>query len=493
MNILMVYPEFPDTFWSFKHALRFVRKKASSPPLGLITLAAMLPSEWQKRLVDVNTRPLLLSDLEWADLVFISAMVVQKESAIEILKKCKEVGKTVVAGGPLFTSGWQDFNNFVDHFVLNEAEITLPLFLSDLDAHKLQKVYSTGEFCDLSLTPVPSWELVDLKSYDSLSIQFSRGCPFNCDFCNITTLLGHKPRVKSVNQIIAELDLMYQLGWRRNIFFVDDNFIGNKRVLKEEILPALIAWRKGKSGCQFITEASINLADDDDLMQLMTQAGFKSVFVGIETPDEAGLTDCKKFQNKNRDLISSVKKMQQNGLQVMGGFIVGFDTDTVSIFKRQIEFIQTSGIVTAMVGLLQAPAGTELFRRLKAEGRIISGMSGDNADGSTNIIPKMEIDDLMEGYRHILSEIYSPRLFYERVSTFLEYYKPVTAAVKVQAEEIYAFFLSIWKLGILGKERKYYWKMFFNTLRNSPEKFPLAITLSIYGYHFRKVMEKILI
>lgn len=493
MNILMVYPEFPDTFWSFKHALRFVRKKASSPPLGLITLAAMLPSEWQKRLVDVNTRPLLLSDLEWADLVFISAMVVQKESAIEILKKCKEVGKTVVAGGPLFTSGWQDFNNFVDHFVLNEAEITLPLFLSDLDAHKLQKVYSTGEFCDLSLTPVPSWELVDLKSYDSLSIQFSRGCPFNCDFCNITTLLGHKPRVKSVNQIIAELDLMYQLGWRRNIFFVDDNFIGNKRVLKEEILPALIAWRKGKSGCQFITEASINLADDDDLMQLMTQAGFKSVFVGIETPDEAGLTDCKKFQNKNRDLISSVKKMQQNGLQVMGGFIVGFDTDTVSIFKRQIEFIQTSGIVTAMVGLLQAPAGTELFRRLKAEGRIISGMSGDNADGSTNIIPKMEIDDLMEGYRHILSEIYSPRLFYERVSTFLEYYKPVTAAVKVQAEEIYAFFLSIWKLGILGKERKYYWKMFFNTLRNSPEKFPLAITLSIYGYHFRKVMKKVLV
>jgi len=492
MNILMIYPEFPDTFWSFKHALRFVRKKASSPPLGLITVASMLPAEWKKRLVDVNIKPLQRSDLEWADLVFISAMVVQKQSAVEILQKCKEAGKTVVAGGPLFTSAYTDYLDIVDHFVLNEAEITLPQFLADLELHKPQKVYSTEGYCDLSRTPVPSWDLVDLKNYDSLSIQFSRGCPFNCDFCNITSLLGRIPRVKTADQIIEELDLMYSLGWRRNIFFVDDNFIGNKKILKNEILPALIKWREGKSGCQFITEASVNLADDDELMELMTRAGFKSVFVGIETPDEAGLADCKKYQNKNRDLISSVKKMQQSGLQVMGGFIVGFDTDTVSIFKRQIDFIQRSGIVTAMVGLLQAPAGTELFHRLKSEGRIVSGMSGDNADGSTNIIPKMDMQELISGYRQILAEIYSPRLFYERVSTFLFEYKPVATAVKVQAEEIYAFFLSIWKLGILGRERKYYWKLFFDTLKKAPEKFPLAITFSIYGYHFRKVMDKVI-
>ena len=492
MNILMIYPEFPDTFWSFKHALRFVRKKASSPPLGLITVASMLPAEWKKRLVDVNIKPLQRSDLEWADLVFISAMVVQKQSAVEILQKCKDAGKTVVAGGPLFTSAYTDYLDIVDHFVLNEAEITLPQFLADLELHKPQKVYSTEGYCDLSITPVPSWDLVDLKNYDSLSIQFSRGCPFNCDFCNITSLLGRIPRVKTADQIIEELDLMYSLGWRRNIFFVDDNFIGNKKILKNEILPALIKWREGKSGCQFITEASVNLADDDELMELMTRAGFKSVFVGIETPDEAGLADCKKYQNKNRDLISSVKKMQQSGLQVMGGFIVGFDTDTVSIFKRQIDFIQRSGIVTAMVGLLQAPAGTELFHRLKSEGRIVSGMSGDNADGSTNIIPKMDMQELISGYRQILAEIYSPRLFYERVSTFLYEYKPVATTVKVQAEEIYAFFLSIWKLGILGRERKYYWKLFFDTLKKAPEKFPLAITFSIYGYHFRKVMDKVI-
>lgn len=492
MNILMIYPEFPDTFWSFKHALRFVRKKASSPPLGLITVASMLPAEWKKRLVDVNIKPLQRSDLEWADLVFISAMVVQKQSAVEILQKCKEAGKTVVAGGPLFTSAYTDYLDIVDHFVLNEAEITLPQFLADLELHKPQKVYSTEGYCDLSITPVPSWDLVDLKNYDSLSIQFSRGCPFNCDFCNITSLLGRIPRVKTADQIIEELDLMYSLGWRRNIFFVDDNFIGNKKILKNEILPALIKWREGKSGCQFITEASVNLADDDELMELMTRAGFKSVFVGIETPDEAGLADCKKYQNKNRDLISSVKKMQQSGLQVMGGFIVGFDTDTVSIFKRQIDFIQRSGIVTAMVGLLQAPAGTELFHRLISEGRIVSGMSGDNADGSTNIIPKMDMQELISGYRQILAEIYSPRLFYERVSTFLYEYKPVATTVKVQAEEIYAFFLSIWKLGILGRERKYYWKLFFDTLKKAPEKFPLAITFSIYGYHFRKVMDKVI-
>ncbi len=490
MKILLVYPEFPDTFWSFKHALRFIKKKSSSPPLGLITIAAMLPKEWEKRLVDINVKKLSQTDLNWADIVFVSAMIVQKESAHEVFSMCKAAGKPVVAGGPLFTAEPENFADEVDYFVLNEAEITLPRFLKDYSLGNPQKMYATNEFCSLNDTPVPQWDLVDMQYYDSLSIQFSRGCPFNCDFCNITTLLGHIPRVKTAKQIIAELDLMYHLGWRRNVFFVDDNFIGNKRILKDEILPALIDWRKGKTGSQFITEASINLADDEELMNLMTKAGFKSVFVGIETPDEESLTECKKFQNKNRDLVEAVQKMQKFGLQVMGGFIVGFDNDTENIFKKQIEFIQKSGIVTAMVGLLQAPVGTALYKRMQAEGRIISGMSGDNADGTTNIVPKMEIGTLLTGYQHILSEIYSPRLFYERVAKFLENYKPVAATVKVHSEEIYAFFLSIWKLGILGKERKYYWKLFFNTLFKSPEKFSLAITFSIYGYHFRKINEK---
>ncbi|MEN6522101.1 MAG: B12-binding domain-containing radical SAM protein [Anaerolineaceae bacterium] len=489
MNVLLLYPEFPDTFWSFKHALRFINKEASSPPLGLITVAAMLPEAWNKRLIDLNVRNLKDSDIKWADLVFVSAMIIQKKSTREVFLRCKEQNKKIVAGGPLFTAEYEEFEDLVDHFVLNEAEITLQPFLQDFQNGTAKKLYQTNEFCDIKDSPIPQWNLIDLKKYDSLSIQFSRGCPFNCDFCNITALLGHKPRIKTAQQIINELDLMYSLGWRRNIFFVDDNFIGNKRILKEEILPALIEWHKNKTGCQFITEASVNLADDEELMKLMVEAGFKSVFVGIETPSEEGLTECQKTQNKNRDLVQTVKEMQHAGLQVMGGFIVGFDSDNENIFKRQIEFIQQSGIVTAMVGLLQAPIGTKLYQRLQTEGRIVSDMSGDNADGTTNIIPKMDLVSLKDGYFEILREIYSPKLFYERVANCLASYQPAVQAVQLEANEIYAFFRSIWKLGILGKERKYYWKLFFHTLFHEPKKFPLAITFSIYGYHFRKVFE----
>lgn len=488
MNILMVYPEFPDTFWSFKHALGFIGKKASSPPLGLVTIAAMLPKKWNKRLVDMNVTRLQQSDLEWADYVFISGMVVQRESAYRVIQQAKQSGVKVVAGGPLFTAEWERFEQ-VDYFVLNEGEITLPQFLADLEKGSPQRVYSTTHFPDITQTPAPMWELIDLSQYDSMSIQFSRGCPFSCDFCNITALLGHRPRTKTAEQIITELNNLYALGWRRNIFFVDDNFIGNKRVLKESILPALIEWRRGKTGCLFITEASINLADDQELLDLMVKAGFVSVFVGIETPDEDGLVECHKLQNKGRNLVESVIRLQRHGIEVMGGFIIGFDSDTTSIFKRQIDFIQHSGIVTAMVGLLQAPYGTELYRRLKGEGRVIEEMTGDNADGLTNIIPKMDLKLLQEGYLEILEGIYSPKPFYERVKRFLENYQPIRAPKHLELQEILAFFRSIYLLGILGKERIEYWRLFFWALFNQPHKFPLAITLSIYGYHFKKVFE----
>jgi radical SAM superfamily enzyme YgiQ (UPF0313 family) len=489
MNILLVYPEFPDTFWSFKYALRFVGKKASSPPLGLVTIAAMLPKEWNQRLIDMNVTPLKRQDFEWADLVLVSAMVVQRVSAEKVIALAHKYGKKVVAGGPLFTSEPDTFAE-VEHLILNEAEITLPPFLADLEKGQPQHLYQTDQYPDICQTPVPSWELVDFKQYDSMSIQFSRGCPFNCDFCNVTALLGHRPRIKTAQQIIAELDYLYNLGWRRNIFFVDDNFIGNKKILKEEILPALIDWRKDKTGCLFITEASINLADDEELMSMMTRAGFISVFVGIETPSEESLTECHKVQNKNRNLIESVKRLQQHGLQVMGGFIVGFDSDTPSIFQRQIDFIQNSGIVTAMVGLLQAPIGTELYRRLQNENRVADWMNGDNADGKTNIITKMDYNLLQNGYTSILKSIYSPKPFYQRVKVFLENYQPTKATVHIELQEILAFFRSIYWLGIRGKERKEYWRLFFWALFKQPEKFPLAITFSIYGYHFLKVFEK---
>ncbi len=488
MNILLVYPNFPDTFWSFKHALKFIHKKSSSPPLGLLTVAAMLPAVWEKRPVDMNVESLTDKHLAWADMVMISAMTVQRESTLEVIQRAHAASKTIVAGGPLFTAEPDSFSD-VDHLILNEAEITLPPFLSDLEQGKPKKIYQTEEYADITQTPVPLWELINPKQYESLSLQFTRGCPFNCDFCNVTALLGHRIRLKTTEQLIAELDKIYDLGWRRGIFIVDDNFIGNKRILKQEVLPAMIEWRQGKKGCRFVTEASINLSDDEELIRLMVKAGFTQVFVGIETPDDLALAECSKSQNRNRDLVSSVKKLQQMGLQVMGGFIVGFDSDDETIFERMIDFIQESGIVTAMVGLLQAPIGTQLYQRMLRDGRIRNAYSGDNVDGETNIVPKMDMTLLKEGYRKILESIYSAKGFYERVRTFLKDYNPAHHAVTMQWEEIAALFSSILEIGIKSKERWHYWKLFFWTLFRFPKKFPLAITFTIYGYHFRKVNE----
>lgn len=488
MNILLVYPEFPDTFWSFKHALKFVRKKAGAPPLGLLTVAAMLPGEWDKRLIDLNITDLKGEDLKWADYVFISAMTVQRESAQTVIKRCKTIGVKMVAGGPLFTMEHEQFPD-VDHFVLNEAEETLKPFLLDLAQGQARRVYSSSEFLDIHQTPVPLWHLADLKMYDTVGIQFSRGCPFDCDFCNVTALLGHRPRTKTAAQVVAELDSLYALGWRKSIFFVDDNFIGNKKQIKSEMLPALVEWRKGKTGMSFNTEASINLADDPELLRLMVEAGFDTVFVGIETPNEASLTECSKSQNKGRDLVESVKKLQRAGLQVQGGFIVGFDHDSPSIFQQQIDFIQKSGIVTAMVGLLQAPLGTRLYERMQKEDRLINQFSGDNVDGSTNIIPRMGLEALKEGYRKVLGYIYAPKPYYERVQTFLREYQPPRIRIQLEPQYILAFWRSIYQLGIRGTERFHYWRLFFWTLFRRPRLFPLAITFAIYGFHFRQVIE----
>ncbi len=488
MNVLLIYPEFPDTFWSFKHALKFIHKKAALPPLGLLTLGAMLPEKWSKRLVDLNVTNLTEKDLEWADYVFISAMVVQKNSARQTISRCKEAGLKVITGGPLFTSEYEEFED-VDHFVLNEAELTLPVFLADLERGYARRVYKTSEFCDIRKTPAPMWGLADLKRYASMSIQFSRGCPFNCDFCNVTALFGHRPRIKTAEQIIAELNGLYDLGWRGPVFFVDDNFITNKRYLKTQLLPALIEWQKDRRGVPFYTEASVNLADDEPLMEMMVEAGFDMVFIGIETPDEKGLAECNKMQNKNRDLVENVKRIQRTGLQVQGGFIVGFDSDTLSIFQRQIDFIQQSGIVTAMVGLLQAPVGTRLYERLKQEGRLLGHTSGDNVDGTTNIIPKMDLNALREGYKEIMRSIYSHKHYYKRVKTFLSEYKAPKIQHHLDFQRLLAFFRSNIRLGIFGKERFQYWKLLSWTLFRRPELFSLAITLAINGYHFRKICE----
>ena len=489
MNILLVYPSFPDTFWSFKYALEFVGKRSALPPLGLLTVAAMLPREWSVRLVDTNVRSLTEQDLAWAGCVFISAMTVQRESAHRIVARCKAAGLRVVAGGPLFTNEQEQFAT-VDHFVLNEAEITLPPFLRDLARGMPQRVYSSAEFADLHQTPLPRWELLDLKRYASMSIQFSRGCPFNCDFCNVTALLGHRVRIKTSAQIIAELDRLVALGWRSDVFFVDDNFIGNKRFLKTDLLPALIAWRKNKNVHVFFTEASINLADDPVLMDLMVEAGFTKVFIGIETTDDQCLAECSKSQNGNRDLVADVKRIQRAGLQVQGGFIVGFDHDQPSIFQRQIDFIQKSGIVTAMVGLLQAPTGTRLHARMAKEGRLRTEFSGDNVDGMTNIVPLMSMETLNAGYRQILQHIYSPAPYYRRIRTFLREYRAPQVRDRIRFSDILTIARSVYWIGLVGRERVQYWKLLLWTQFRRPRLLVQAITLAIYGYHFRKICER---
>ncbi|MFH0847456.1 MAG: B12-binding domain-containing radical SAM protein [Chloroflexota bacterium] len=495
MKILLVYPGYPETFWSFRHALKVIAKKASFPPLGALTVAAMLPPEWEKKLVDMNVSPLSDKDIKWADYVFISAMIVQRHSAEDVIRRANRLGVKVVAGGPLFTTAYQEFKG-VSHYVLGEGEVTIPLFLKDLAEGHAEPVYFSDVRPDITHTPAPMWSLVKMKKYTSMSMQYSRGCPFDCEFCDIVLLNGHRVRTKTREQIISELENLYNHGWRGGLFVVDDNFIGNKTKLKDEILPAIIEWnKKRKYVFDFSTEASINLADDDELMKLMVEAGFSRVFIGIETPNEDSLVECNKHQNVNRDLSECVKAIQQAGLEVQGGFIVGFDSDPVSIFKRQIDFIQKSGIVTAMVGLLNAPRGTKLYHRLKRENRLIEDeMSGDNTDCSINFIPKMRYETLIAGYRQIMETIYSPRELYDRMKTFLKNYQPPKRGVSLMAtlkrQHIRGLFGSIWFLGIKEKGRRYYWKLFFETLFKSPRKFPITITLSVYGYHFRKAFER---
>jgi len=490
MKALLLFPEYPATFWSFKYALRFISKKASFPPLGLLTVAAMLPEDWQVRLVDMNVQKLSDSDIEWADIVFASGMIIQADSAKKALGRCKELGKTVVAGGPLFNGCGDEFDGLVDHFVLNEAEVTLQGFLRDLEASRPAATYASNEWGDLTSSPVPRRDLVNMDHYAAMNIQYSRGCPFDCEFCNITTLFGRVPRTKTAEQMLAELDNIHALGWRGGVFIVDDNFIGNKSKLKRELLPAMIGWmEKHEHPFTFITEVSINLADDPELMELMVNAGFDTVFVGIESPNEGSLAECDKRANKGRNMVESIHAMQRAGLEVQGGFIVGFDNDPPEIFDRMVEFIQESWVGTAMVGLLTALPNTKLYDRMMREGRLIERTSGDNLDLKMNFLPAMNYDMLSDGYKKLLERIYSPKNYYARVRNFLKNYPTDrNKHVKLRYSYVMALPKSIVRLGILGRERIQYWRLFFWTLFRRPKLFPYAITLSIYGFHFRKMV-----
>ena len=404
MRILLVYPRNPDTFWSFKHVLPFVAKRAAFPPLGLLTVAAMLPEDWELKLADTNVAPLEDGDIAWADWILLSGMIVHKESAHEIARRCAALGRPVIAGGPLFTTGHWEFPE-IPHFVLGEAEDLIGELVADMRAGTVKEVYRAAAFPDVHRTPVPRWDLIDLRHYVTMPVQFSRGCPFDCEFCDIVVMNGRVPRTKAPQQVIAELEALHRAGWRDMVFIVDDNFIGNKRRVRE-LLTALVDWRaRTRPTMGFLTEASVNLADQDDLLDLMARAGFKKVFLGLETPVPECLDECHKVQNSKRDLVDAVRAIQGAGLEVMGGFIVGFDNDPLDIFRRQFDFIQRSGVVTAMVGLLTALPQTRLYERLVREGRLLADSVGDNTAAVLNFVPRLDRGRLLAGYRELMRSL----------------------------------------------------------------------------------------
>ena len=489
MKVLLVNPEFPDTYWSFRHALPFEGKRCAFPPLGLLTVSAMLPQSWERRLVDLNVQPLKSSDIEWADMVFATAMLVQKESLRDVVRRAKTLGKRVVLGGPYVTTTIEDLPE-ADHIFLGEAETTLPVFIEDLARGEAKRTYQAAERPPLSETPMAHFQLANLKRYSAMSVQYSRGCPFSCEFCDIIEIYGRVPRTKSNQQMLAEFDALYDLNWRGTVFIVDDNFIGNKKNVRL-LLPDLAKWQK-EHGYPFslITESSLNLADDEALLANMRDAGFRRVFIGIETPVEESLHEAQKSQNRG-DLLSSVKKIQGYGMEVMAGFIVGFDNDPVDIFERQIDFIRKSAIPLAMVGLLNALPETQLWKRLEREGRLLGEASGNNTVCTLNFKTRMDPAFLVQGYQTIMRTIYSPREYYERVLASMKrtaqqftepnHYNVINSLASLTRVLV--------RLGVIDRERKEFWRFLTQTLFKHHNRLAESLRMAAMGYHFRKLSD----
>jgi radical SAM superfamily enzyme YgiQ (UPF0313 family) len=495
MNALLIYPEFPETYWSFKHALKFLGKRAAQPPLGLMTVAALLPGAWDKRLVDTNVERLRDRDLDWADVVMLSGMHIQRDALLAIVERCRARGLRTVVGGPI-ASSIAAVELKADHVVIGEAESLIADLARDLELGAARPVYQAAERPEMATSPLPDLSLIKMHRYSTMAVQYSRGCPFNCEFCDIIEIYGRRPRTKAIAQVLAELDQLYAAGWREAVFIVDDNFIGNKARAKE-LCAALAQWRSQyKTSFDFLTEASLNLADDPELMKLMKDAGFISVFLGIETPDEPGLIAANKLQNTRRSLLDSVAVIQSYGMQVMGGFILGFDTDREDIFDRMVDFIQKSGIPVAMVGLLQAMPGTQLFRRLGREGRILDAGHGDNTGDKLNFLPQMDAARLIEGYRSVLKRIYSCEAYYERVKLYLNRTQPRGGEKRSRQRWLTrgnarAFVTSILRQGVFGRQRWSYWKFLLTVATRYRHCIGTAMTLAVMGYHLQVITDKL--
>ena len=493
---LLIYPAAPqNTYWSFHYSMSFIGKKNAMPPLGLVTVAAMFPDSWELKLLDLNIEKLTEEDIKWADAVFISSMIVQQDSFRTVVELCNRLNTTVVAGGPYATACYQEIDG-VDHFVLGEVENSFGDFISDLENGVAKAIYQPPDRPDITHTRTPRFDLLNLKAYSSMAVQYSRGCPFRCEFCDIWAAYGNKPRLKSPDSVLKEFDLLYQLGWRGALFIVDDNFISNKQRVKKELLPPLQLWQDSRNyAFRLFTEASINLADDPQLMEAMRKAGFNEVFVGIESPSEESLRETGKTQNLRMDMGTAVQKIQSHGMEVMGGFIIGFDNDTESIADAQIDFVQKNGIPQAMIGLLSALPGTELQKRLQSEGRMLSTALGNNTHAmTTNFVTKMNPESLKRIYQKVLSTIYDRNLknYFDRCSMLLDRigHRPLFQR-EVHFDELKMLFRSLFRQPFTPYGFQYLKFVIRNAFKNW-FTFGEAIKYAIVGHHFHTITQEML-
>lgn len=490
MRALLLYPQFPKSFWSFEKMLELVGRKTLLPPLGLITVAAILPQSWDFRLVDCNTRSVTEAEWDWAELVILSAMIVQKEDFLNLIREAKQWGKKVAVGGPYPTALPHEATAVgADYLILDEGEITLPLFAEAIDRGEPTGTFrSNGEKPDVTITPIPRYDLLDFSAYFVMPVQFSRGCPFQCEFCDIIVLYGRKPRTKTPAQLLAELEALYNQGWRGSVFMVDDNFIGNKRNVKL-LLRELKGWQaEHRYPFGFLTEASIDLAEDAELMDLMRECNFGTVFIGIETPDENSLSLTKKFQNTRSPLVEAVKIITRAGFRIMAGFIIGFDGEKTGAGQRVVQFIEEAAIPMSIFSMLQALPDTALWHRLEKEGRLLAGKVGTiNQTTLMNFIPTRPLEEITQEYIDGFWQLYDPEKYLDRTYRHImmmglprvkETLPPMTWA------DGKGLLTLLWRQGMKRKTRWKFWQYIWTLLRQKPQLLGKFIVTCAYGEHF---------